>query len=159
MTDDLTAFCEREYPRLVGALALYCGDAEVAEDLAQEALVRVIQKWERVRVMAAPGAWVHRVAINLAHSHFRRRAVGLRRERELSDRTGSGSDGADPADALALRQAVARLPHRERTAVVLHYYLGHSVAETAALLGAPDGTVKSLLSRARDRLQRRLQTV
>ena len=62
------AFCRREYPRLVGVLSLYCGDAGVAEELAQEALVRVYESWRRMHTMASPGAWVHRVAINLASS-------------------------------------------------------------------------------------------
>jgi DNA-directed RNA polymerase specialized sigma24 family protein len=69
---DLTEFCEAEWPRLVGSLSLYTGDADLAEELAQEAVARVCRHWRRVRTMDAPAAWLHRVARNLAHSHFRR---------------------------------------------------------------------------------------
>lgn len=72
---DLAAFCRLEHPRLVGTLGLYTGDADLAEELAQDALLRACRDWDRVRTFAAPGAWVHRVAINLANSAFRSRAA------------------------------------------------------------------------------------
>lgn len=61
--DALSSFCAAEYPRLVGTLTLYCGDRPIAEELAQEALVRVCQHWSRIRRLENPGGWVHRVAI------------------------------------------------------------------------------------------------
>src|SRR4051794_33589310 len=76
--DDVDGFCRREWPRLVGALSLFTGDADLAEELAQETLARVCRDWRRVSQLAAPGAWAHRVAINLARSHFRHRAVAQR---------------------------------------------------------------------------------
>lgn len=76
--EELTAMCEREHPRLVGMLGLYCGDAEVAEDLAQEALIRLCRDWRKVRKLDAPDRWLHRVAINLAHSHYRRKTTERR---------------------------------------------------------------------------------
>lgn len=145
---ELAFFCEREYPRLVGALALYCGDLDVAEELAQEALARACRDWPRLATMAAPGAWVHRVGINLSNSSFRRAAARRRAQRRLSAGTPTEHRDADPGDAVAVRQALAALPTRKRTAVVLRYYLGHSVAETAELMGVPQGTVKSLVARA-----------
>jgi len=60
--DPRVAFCHREHRRLVGALTLYCGDAELARDLAQEALARACRDWSKVSRMAAPGAYVHRRA-------------------------------------------------------------------------------------------------
>ncbi len=75
MNEELDAFCRREHPRLVGALTLHCGDRWVAAELAQEALARVCADWPRVSRMQAPGAWVHRVAMNLCTSHFRRRTA------------------------------------------------------------------------------------
>lgn len=73
-----------EHPRLVRALALYTGDAAWGEELAQEALVQVIRKWEDVAQMAAPGAWAHRVGLNLAKSGFRRRQAAARARRRAS---------------------------------------------------------------------------
>lgn len=144
---ELIAFCEREYPRLVGSLGLYCGDRHVAEDVAQETLVRVARDWGRVRSMRAPQAWAHRVAINLANSHYRRRQA----EARANERSSRGADGvhhdADPGDAMAVRAAVARLQQRQRAAIVLRFYLGHSLAEVAQLMDAPLGTVKSLIHR------------
>src|SRR5680860_1449248 len=87
---ELVAFCEREHPRLVGALSLYTNNTAVAEELAQEALVRVMDAWPRVRTMAAPGAWAHRVAMNLAASWFRRRSV---ERRALARPGGRGGEG------------------------------------------------------------------
>ncbi|CAN5435410.1 hypothetical protein BH23ACT7_BH23ACT7_03670 [soil metagenome] len=52
--DPRVAFCHREHRRLVGALTLYCGDAELARDLAQEALARACRDWSKVSRMAAP---------------------------------------------------------------------------------------------------------
>jgi RNA polymerase sigma-70 factor (sigma-E family) len=148
------AFCTREHPRLVGALSLYCGDPTLAEELAQEALYRVCRDWKRVREMAAPGAWAHRVAINLTNSAFRRRRV----ERRANERHGGGStdDGQAPETVIAVRQAVAALPIRQRAVVVLRHFLGYSVGETADLLGVSAGAVKQLSHRAAVTLRERL---
>ena len=64
----LVRFVEEQYPRVEGALVLYTGDRALAQDLAQDTFARVCQHWDRVERMAAPGPWVHRVAMNLAHS-------------------------------------------------------------------------------------------
>lgn len=143
----LTAFCAREHRRLVGSLTLHCGDPHVAAELAQEALVRLCADWDRVRQLAAPGAWLHRVAINLASSHYRRRraergAVARFGRRQVEDA------GGDLAGALAVRRAVAALPLRQRTALVLRYYSDLSVEQTAEAMGCAPGTVKSLTSQA-----------
>ena len=65
---ELTELCRHEHARLVGLLALYVGDRAIAEELAQEALVRLHQHWPRVRSLASPHAWVSTVALNLARS-------------------------------------------------------------------------------------------
>ena len=153
----LEAYCRREYPRLVGALSLYCGDALVAEEFAQEALARACDRWDRVREMDAPGAWVHRVAMNLANSHFRRR----RAERRANTRHGLGHDASgdeDVAAAVALREAVANLPPKQRAAVALRFYLQYSVAETAELMGCSEDAVKQHTSRAVAALRARFST-
>jgi RNA polymerase sigma-70 factor (ECF subfamily) len=142
--DPRIAFVQVEHPRIVGALALYCGDLDLAEELAQEALARACRDWTHVTTLRSPGAWTHRVAINLANSWYRRRAA----EQRARARHGPSDDGigpeADPADVLALRAAVAGLPRRQRAAIVLRYFTDLSVAETAVALGCAEGTVKSL---------------
>lgn len=143
---DLIGFCEAQFPRLVGALGLYCGDRHVAEDLAQEALARVCRDWTKVKRLDAPEAWVHRVAINLAHSYFRRRAAEKRAAKRMED-VASRSMQAPPSDRVELLDAIRRLPHRQRSAVILRYYLGLTIPEVAQTLDCPEGTVKTLIHR------------
>lgn len=149
----LEAFIGQEGPRLVGTLALYVGDAGLAEELAQEALVRLCQHWPRVRMMERPGGWLTRVALNLARSSWRRRTA----ERRALARLGPPVEAAvdpDVATTLAVRRAVAALPERQRRALVLRYYARHSVAEVAAEMSCAEGTVKSLTSKAIAALRR-----
>lgn len=140
-------FASREYPRLVGALSLHCRDRHVAEELAQEALVRAADRWTRVSAMAAPGAWTHRVGMNLATSWLRRRQV----ERRAHGRAGAGgapAPTADLADTMTVREAVLGLPARQRTVLGLRYYADLSVAETAAAMGLSEDAVKAHTRRA-----------
>ncbi len=152
--EQLEMFCHREFPRLVGTLTLYCGDRDVAEDLAQEALVRTVRRWSTVSQMAAPGAWVHRVAVNLANSHFRRRKAALRaRIRQRSGPVIHGHVDPDTANAVALRRAVSRLPTRQRTALVLRYYADLSTAQVADAMDIAPSSVKTYVSRALENLR------
>lgn len=147
MDQDLHQFCVREHPRLVGALTLHCRDRHVAAELAQEALARACENWPKVSQMDAPGAWLHRVALNLSSSYFRRRAA----ERRAGERYRSWQvedPPPDQAEALAVRSAVARLPPRQRTALVLRFYSDLSVQQTAEVMKCAPGTVKSLTSHA-----------
>jgi RNA polymerase sigma factor (sigma-70 family) len=152
----LAEFCDREYPRLVRALSLYCGHREVAEELAQEALVRAIERWPSVQAMRSPGGWVQRVAFNLARSSFRRRVA----ERRANARSESGETGThldpDAETALVVRQAVAALPPRQRTVVIMRFYLDHPVETAAAALGLSPSATTSLTHRALQRLSHTL---
>ena len=144
----LEAFVAAEHRRVVGLLVLYTNDRLVAEELAQDAIVRLCQHWPRVARMEHRRAWLSRVAINLANSWLRRRAV----EHRANRRHGLPADVAASDDAiatsLAIREAVATLPPRQRTAVALRFYTGLSVAETAAAMRCAEGTVKSLTNKA-----------
>jgi RNA polymerase sigma factor (sigma-70 family) len=151
--DDAAAFCEALHPSLYGALLLYCGSREVAEDLTQETLLRVWRQWGAVRAMDRPDRWALRVAFNLAKSGFRRLRIA-RRVAALSDE-GVATD-EDPTDAITVRSAVASLPPRQRAAVVLRYFNDLSVADAAEILGCADGTVKALTSQALANLRSRL---
>lgn len=151
MTDELDTFIMEEHQRLVGLLALQVGRIEVAEELAQDALIRLSQHWPRVRDMAQRRAWLNRVAMNLANSWLRRRYAEARANRRHGP--GPAAVEHDHAGVVATRRAVSRLPKRERTVIVLRYYEELSVAETAAFMGCPEGTVKSLAHRAIKRLR------
>jgi RNA polymerase sigma factor (sigma-70 family) len=153
----LVAFCEREHPRLVGALSLYLGNPSRAEELAQEALIRIMDAWPRVSQMAAPGAYAHRVAMNLANSWFRRKAAERRALRRLEDLQRHDDDGFDIATALSVRAAVAALPERQRRCVILRHYLGYPLEVTAATLGISEQAAASLCYRAMENLRSRLR--
>jgi RNA polymerase sigma factor (sigma-70 family) len=127
----------------------------VAQDLAQEAFVRLHQHWPRVRRMPSPQAWLSTVGINLARSWWRRHFAQQRAHRRLAARPGP-APAPDPDDVRAVRAAVAALPHRQRAALVLRFYAGLSVTETARQLGCAEGTVKSLTHRAVTALRARL---
>lgn len=143
---DAAAFCAAEYPDLVRGLSLLVGDGTVAEEIAQEALLRACRNWPKVSRLESPGGWTWRVARNLATSHDRRRRAARRARIRL------GQDDvhhdADPGVAVAVRDAVAGLPERQRVAIVLRQVLDLSVAETAERMGVSQDAVRSLAKRA-----------
>jgi RNA polymerase sigma factor (sigma-70 family) len=145
---ELAEFCRAEYPRLVGVLSLYCRDGHVAEELAQDALVKVIGDWRRVRELGSPSAWTYRVAINLANSYLRRRLAERRATRRLSARAAAPPYEPDTPTAIAVRAALATLPRRERAVIILRFFADLPVREVSELLGYPEGTVKTLTARA-----------
>ncbi len=149
--DDLVAFCEAEYPRLVGVLGLYSGNRAVAEELAQETLARVWRHWPKVSRLGNPGAWARRVAINLAKSHLRRVALEMRVRRIPEDV--SSNPAAATEDALEVRRAVAALPHRQKSALLLRFYLDLPFGEIAEVMDVPESTAKSLVRRGLARLR------
>ncbi len=151
MDDDLDGFCRNQWPRLVGSLSLYLGRRDVAEELAQETLVRVCQRWRTVRSADSPAAWAHRVAFNLAKSHLRREATWRRvRSRAIEPaRIVSAGDVA----RVATRDALQSLPAAQRQALVLRYFADLSVRDVAALMRCPENTVKIHTRRALERLR------
>ena len=137
--DGQAEFCARVGRRLVNALALYCGDRFVAEELAQEALARALERWVEVSAMAAPEGWVYRTGVNLARSRFRRAAI----ERRARARLGRAPRLPDTDEVVAVRQAVLALPERQRAVIIARFYVGLDVAETAGALGCRPGTVQA----------------
>lgn len=148
--EEATALCVALYPQVFSALAYYLGDRLLAEDLAQETMLRVWRERSRVSDLGRPDRWALRVAFNLARSRWRR----FRIERREQSRRRAGDDpGGELADAIAVRSAVAALPPRQRAAVVLRYFNDLSVADAALVLGCAEGTVKALTSQAIDQLR------
>jgi RNA polymerase sigma-70 factor (sigma-E family) len=146
--------CRCLYPSLVGAIGLFCGDRGVAEDLAQEALVRLWERWPTNRRPEHPMAWCYRVAVNLARSAARRRAVEERLLRRVGNEPLDTGRDEPTAQALAVRAAVLELPPRQRQDVVARHYLDLSVKETAQAMGCASGTVTALTSQAVANLRR-----
>lgn len=144
---DAATFYAAEYPRLVGALGLYVGSADVAEELAQEAFVRVCGDWARVSRLESPGGWTWHVARNLASSHLRRRNVRQRVERRLCTRESDANAEVDHAEQLAVRAAVAELPRRQKEAIILRYYMGYSAEEAAGIVRSSPDALRALTKR------------
>lgn len=143
---ELAAFCEQALPELVGALTHQFGDAGLAQELAQEALIRACDRWPKVRTYASPTGWAFRVGVNLGRSRLRRRAA---ERRALARATGQDEqDSTSTAESLDLRRAVAALPHQQREAVVLRYFLGLSAGEAAEVVMVSPGTMRTRTSRA-----------
>lgn len=143
---DFEVFCLRHNASLIRLLTLYCGDREIARDLAQETLARVWSHWGRVRRMDRPDLWAKRVALNLANSHFRHGKVEqARRHLLVGDELEAGPDAAD---RLLVHKALRRLTPRQRTAVLLRFLEDLSVEQTSELMQCSQGTVKKLTARA-----------
>ena len=141
------------YRRLVAQLHAVTGNRQEAEDVVQEAFMRALGRWPDVRTYDNPEAWLRTVALNLARSRFRRAVRGV------AALVKHGVPQAEPElspDHVALMTAMRELPEAQREALVLHHFVGLSVDEVAASVGAPSGTVKARLSRGRAALAGRL---
>lgn len=152
----LERFCAEAWPVLVGALGHQFGDRWLAEELAQEALIRAADRWATVSRLRSPIGWTFRVGVNLGRSRLRRR----RAARRAYERAGGRDDhwDADVADRVAVREALASLSPRQREAVVLRYFLRLSAEDAADLLGTTAGAVRSSTHRALGALRDLLDT-
>lgn len=155
--DDLREFCATAYPVVFGSLRLYTGDPHLAEDLTQETFVRVCRDWTKLGRITNPLGWAHTVAFNLAKSKFRRRGAQRRAETKtqhnVTAAAASRASMPDAAEVMSVRDAVASLDDDRRAVIVLRYFGGLSVYETANALGIPEGTVKTRTRRAIDDLR------
>ncbi len=142
---DLDRFVAEHYQRLVGLAVYRTGDRQAAEDLAQEALLRLVSNWDQVASMERPWNWLAVVLVNLSNSRLRRQQVGRRVQSLLGRRREEAAPAhGDPGDRLGVLESVQALPDRQRTAVLLRHYAGLSVRQTAEVMRCAEGTVKSL---------------
>ena len=145
---------QRSRPMLRTAWLLTGGDWGLAEDLAQTAISQVWRHWDRVSLMEAPEAYVHKVMVNTFLSWRRRRWMSeISTERfVVAPATTGGFTRVDTREIL--RHALQQLPARQRAVITLRYFEGRSEAETAAIMGCSAGTVKSQASRALAKLRK-----
>jgi RNA polymerase sigma-70 factor (sigma-E family) len=149
-------FVAREIdPLLRYATALTC-DVYLAQDVVQEVLLRAQQRWARIGATDRPAAYVTRMVTN-EYLSWRRRRASRDVTVSLSELEVIGLPSADIAPRYDERDAilasVARLPRKQRAAIVLRYYEGYSDAEIATALDCRIGTVRSHISRALDTLR------
>ena len=139
---------------LMRAAIALAGSRADGEDLLQAALERLLRRWSRVR--SDPEGYLRRTLYNLAADGWRRRGAWQRKRPLLHAGRDSGT-GTEAVDAVDLRdalgRALAQLPSMQRTVLVLRYWEGLTQAETAELLGCPEGTVKSATGRGLQRLR------
>jgi len=145
------------YPRLVRTGYALVGDWDLAEQLAQEAYLRLWRRWRWLKDPQAAPMYLQRTVVNAARDTIRRRVIERRALNAGAEP--SAPTPADPADVIELRRAIAALPARKRECVVLRYLLGLSEAETADALGISVGTVKSQTHKGLRMLRERLAGV
>ena len=150
--EEFTAFVRARGPALQRLAWLLTADPEAAQDLVQEALARVVPRWDRI-ADGAREAYV-RTAIRSIWVDGWRRRRGARLDVVPEVEDAAAADGTDGVAArLTLEEALARLTARQRAVLVLRFYEDLSEAATAQALGISVGTVKSQTSHALARLR------
>lgn len=152
--DDYVAWVSAAQQGLLKAAYLVTGSQPLAEDLVQEALIKVGQRWHRLHDQQ-PTAYARRI-IHRDHVSWWRHT-----RRERLDASGVGEGAAPPRDSeqgLVLRDALARLSHGQRAVIVLRYLDDLTERETAEVLGVSIGTVKSQAYDALRRLRQLVET-
>lgn len=142
-----------QHERLFQALYLLTGDRNEADDLAQEALLRAYERWDRVGSMDSPVGYVYRTALNLYRSRLRTLVVRARRAFSsipAEDFSGSVAASHD------VRRALARLPRGQREALILVEWLGLGSEEAGRVLGIDASSVRGRLHRGRASLRDQL---
>lgn len=137
----------RHAPAALRLAYFLTADRDLAQDLVQDAFVRVAGRFQHLRVPEAFDAYLRRTIVNLFTSHLRRKRLErlqLQRERTAADR---GHHDADPAERDRMWRALQTLPPRQRAAIVLRYYEDLSEREAAGLLGCSEGTLNQLIVR------------
>jgi RNA polymerase sigma-70 factor, ECF subfamily len=166
-TESFDALLARYRSPLVNFFLRMVRDHALAEDLAQEAFLRVYQARERWKPDAKFSTWLYRIATNLALNAIRDRKGTVARD--------EGAEGEDPMERVAdpkpgvveqmmesdrvqmIREAVDGLPENQRAAVILHKYQEVDYRQIAEVLGVSESAVKSLLFRAYETLRARLE--
>ena len=137
---------------------LLTGNWALAEDLVQDAFVRLVGRLQHLRDPSAFGAYLRRAIVNLATSHFRHRRVErayLEREAAAPAREGNPSEALDET----MHAVLLRLPQRQRAAIVLRFYEDLSDVQTSEILRCSPVTVRSLVSRGMKTLRSELEGV
>ena len=155
LVPEFASLFAEEYDRIVALVLAVVGNVGLAEDVTQEAFLAAHRRWARVRHYDRPGAFVRRVALNLAVSRLRRTVREVAALERVFSQRRSEAPVAWPDSFWDLVRA---LPRRQRQMVALRYVEDYSIKEIAAVLRIAEGTVRAQLHAARQRLAAQLNT-
>jgi RNA polymerase sigma-70 factor, ECF subfamily len=141
---EFDAFFDEEYTPLLRLMVAMTGNLVEAEELAQEAMTRALERWDRVSNMSSPAGYVYRTAVNLNRSRLRRLTRPLRWFRE-SER----SSDAEPEVVSSVVAALMTLSRGQREAILLIEWLGLDAREAGRILGISPSSVRSRVHRAK----------
>lgn len=153
--ENFDAVYEAHYQDVYRAARAIVLDAELAEDLTQETFVKAYRKRKAYRPTGSVGAWLHRIAVNVALSHLRWSALQERMLRAVGTARQLEPEAGLRDEVTALLSA---LPPGTRAAIVLHHYHGYRYREIAHLLGIPEGTVATRISNGLRRMRLLLES-
>ena len=152
---EFAEFVESRSHALLRTAYLVVGDHQLAQDLLQEALIKTLMAWPRLRDKSKVDAYVRRTMVTTAISWRRRRSFHERPTESLPD-----AAGLDQLEGLATHQVLIShlrgLSPRQRAAIVLRYYEDLTEAQTAEIMGCSVGSVKSHVSVGLGRLRERM---
>ena len=146
------AFFDGEQDRLLRIMWMVTRDLHEAEDIVQEAFLRVWDRWSRVSAMESPVGYLHHIAMNVFRNRVRRAKTALRKAIEGGSVAAPDDLGA-AEDRVSVDAALARLTERQRAALVLTDLLGYPAEEAGRMLGVGASTVRSLAHAGRNALR------
>ncbi|NNC79425.1 MAG: sigma-70 family RNA polymerase sigma factor [Acidimicrobiales bacterium] len=142
----VTELFASEARSLVRLARIFCDDSNAAEDLVQEAFIRLDRSVSTIRDRDKAPAFLRSIVINLARDHNRRGLMSLRHRSAMTPQPRSAEFDDDPAAELENRELLAALQllsERQRTCLVLRFYLGLSEREIGETIGISKDSVKT----------------
>jgi RNA polymerase sigma-70 factor (ECF subfamily) len=139
---------------LYAHLCLITGNRAEAEELAQDAFLKVWERWDRVADMEEPIGYLYRTAMNLFRKRYRRAVLALRKTVSEELRK---DEFSTVEDRSIVARALVELTPRQRAALVLTELIGFSSEEAGNMLGVSAGTVRALASRGRAAMKQHLE--
>ena len=148
---------EQEGQSLVRLARIFVDDRNAAEDLVQEAFIRLARSGHRIRDETKAAPYLRSIVLNLARDNNRRGLVSLRHHLPTDDARASTEDAIElREDRQQVIDALRDLPLRQRNALVLRYYEELGIADIAAAMGISQNSVKTHLKRGLAALEARL---
>ncbi len=142
-------FFDAEHGRLFGALCFVTGDRHEAEEIMQDAFLRMWERWDAVR-FDDPSAYLFRTAMNVFRNRYRRSVLGLRKTLSIAP-SDDAFENVDDRDLVV--RSLRELTPDQRAALLLTAYVGLSSEDAGRMLGMRAGTVRTLATRARAALR------